>query len=687
MHPAKVRRLAFAVSAALPFVLNTAAPVSLRAAGTPAPPQTTPIKVRLIEWDLPEQMDNTPGGMAVDVQSDGNRIWFTTRVQNGDAPRLYQFDLRGGKKANKGQWVSYQLDPDASGVANGLRKIRTSRDKDRRFVFVHTAVSVQRIDTLDCRKAATTVDPLVIDGDCGRTIWVHNEAVQADLTPDPNGPTNPDSGSDVAVDDYNSVFSVAAALLPDSTPPVPGLAADSSSFPAPAAAPGTSFVQRLIPDKASNNVIRWYVGHNVGLCTSLSSPCISGITYDKRRDRIFFSEPGDQLVGDLGAIAELDMVHNIVRRWDFTKLSALTGETIREPRQLNIDSDGTLWTVTASGHLVSLDPSKNRMSKHRTPSFNPGDDSLTDLFGVAPDGGLIGYTDASELTSKVGMLAPDKDFVIVSPSSVYVPSRTLTIAPTPGRATRTSGMTPPQTKLVLGQRVNNGDGQFTEAVTNSNGNDSFMPLGITPDLSASVGTFFYAVGDPGALAFNRIGRVRLPRAKERGRIERDDDDNDDDGKRNDVDDDVDDDGVKNSMDSDSDNDGTVDSMDDDDDNDGIEDSFDTKDHKETKQSSDQDLAAGGTAQDPFTVNPNTLLVVLSAVSTDLLAPVKIEVVNAAGQVVASSLASPGAATLTWIPPVAGGDYTLRVTNQSVGGSTISTKILTRENWPLVGGLF
>jgi hypothetical protein len=438
MHPANTRRLATLVGVALPFVLNTAAPVGLRAAGAPAQTQTTLIKVKLIEWDLPEQMDNTPGGMAVDVQGDGNRIWFTTRVQMGDAPRLYQFDLHGGKKVNKGQWVSYELDPDFSGVANGLRKIRTSHDKDRRFVFVHTAVSLQRIDTLDCQKAAGTLDPLVINGDCGRKAWLHNDAMQADLTPDPNGPTNPDSGSDVAVDDYNNVFTVSAALLPDGTAPAGVTIPDSISFPAPTAAPGTSFVQRLIPDKASSNVIRWYVGHNVGICTSFSSPCLSGITYDKRRDRIYFSEPGDGL-DDFGAIAELDMAHNAVRRWDFATLSTMTVDTIREPRQLNIDSDGKLWTVTGSGHLVSLDPGKNRMSKHKTPIFAAGDDAFTDLFGVAPDGGLIGYTDSSQITSKVGMLAPNRDFVIVYPKTVYVPSRTLTIQPTPGRANRTSG--------------------------------------------------------------------------------------------------------------------------------------------------------------------------------------------------------------------------------------------------------
>src|SRR5262245_58148023 len=561
MHPANARRIVRAAGVALPFVLYATTSVGVSATGTPQ--TTTPLKIKLIEWDLPEQMDNTPGGMAVDVQGDGNRIWFSTRVQMGDAPRLYQFDLHNGKKVNNGQWVSYQLDPAFSGVANGLRKIRTSHDKDRRFVFLHTAVSLQRIDTLDCKKAPGTLDPTIVNGDCGRTAWVHNEAVQADGTPDPNGPTNPDSGSDVAIDDFNNIFTVSAALIPGGALPGPDIAMpDSLTSPAPDAAPGNSFVQRLSPDKTVNNAIRWYVGHGVGLCTSFSSPCISGVTFDKRRDKIYFSEPGDALTGDLGAIAELDMTRSAVRRWDFATLSALSGDTVREPRQLNIDNDGKLWTVTASGHLVSLDPTRNRMSKHKTPTFAPGDELFTDLFGVAPDGGLIGYTDSSQVTSKVGMLAPDKDVVIVTPKLTFVPSRVLTIPPTPGRANRTAGVTPPQNKLVNGQRVNNADGQFTEAVTNS-GNDSFQPLGITADMSASVGTFFYAVGDPGAIAFNRIGRVRLPRGQEKARIERDDDDNDDDGKRNDVDDDVDDDGVKNAMDADSDNDGIPDSMDDD----------------------------------------------------------------------------------------------------------------------------
>src|SRR5262245_18466138 len=89
MHPANARRIVGAAGVALPFVLYATTSVGVSATGTPQ--TTTPLKIKLIEWDLSEQMDNTPGAMAVDVQGDGNRIWFSTRVQMGDAPRLYQF--------------------------------------------------------------------------------------------------------------------------------------------------------------------------------------------------------------------------------------------------------------------------------------------------------------------------------------------------------------------------------------------------------------------------------------------------------------------------------------------------------------------------------------------------------------------------------------------------------------------
>ena len=128
--------------------------------------------------------------------------------------------------------------------------------------------------------------------------------------------------------------------------------------------------------------------------------------------------------------------------------------------------------------------------------------------------------------------------------------------------------------------------------------------------------------------------------------------------------------------------------DDDDDNDGIEDSFDTKDKKETRQNSQQDIVAGDAALDVFTVNPGTLLVVASAVSSNLLAPITCEILDSTGTVVASSLVAAGTSVVTWVPPAAGGTYTLRVKNQSAALSTITTKILSRELWPVtvLGGV-
>jgi hypothetical protein len=680
MHPANACRIAVATGAALLFVLGSSS-VGLNA-NNPPTAESKPIFVKLIEWDLPQQLDNVTGGMTVDVQADGNRIWFTTRVQQGDAPRLYQFDIRGGKKVNDARWISYELDPNFSGVANGLRKVRTSRDKDKRFVFVHTGDSVQRIDTLDCTKVYGPDTPLdlTITGLCARATWVHNGAMSSYSTPDPNGPADPLSGSDVAIDDYNNVYTVSAAFVPE--PPIDGTSIlDSvSSAPAEPPAPGTSFLQRLSPDKSTNNVKRWYVGHQVGRCSS-GTPCLSGIAYDKRRDKIYFSQPGDGFA-DFGAIAELDPKYNKIRRWTFAKLSKQTYDDIREPRQLSIDKDGKIWVVTASRHVVSLDVSKNRMTKHKLPALTDVlEQEESDPFGITTDDGSVGYTDASPVRSIVGMLLPDRDFAYVDPDRENVASATLTIEKLPGMANRTSGRVSPKTKTVLGQRVKKDDGTFIEAFTN-NGNDSFMPLGITPDLTAHVGTFFYAVGDPASPLFNRVGRVRFARGDERGRHERDDDDGDDDGKRHDKDDDDDDDGSHDGMDGDDDNDGDPDFSDKDDDNDGIDDDFDTKTHKESRQASEQELLVGQAVEDPFTVNPGTLVVAASATSSNLLAPVTIEVVNATGQVVAASLPSLGAAALTWIPPSAGGSYTLRVRNSAGGPVSIATKILTRELWPL-----
>jgi len=626
-------------------------------------PSTTPTTVRLIEWDLPQQMDNQPGAMVVDVQGDRNRLWFVTRLQNGDAPRVYRVDLRGDKKnKDTAEWFSWELDPAASGVANGLRKVRAS--KDGRYIFVHTTESMQRIDTASCTPISSTISiaGFYPTAQCPRITWPHDQPA------DPAHLPALFTGSDVSFDDYGNAYAAVAVQ----------------------SGPENSFVQRL--NAGANLVTRWFVGGSAGLCNLAgeSAPCLSGIEVDRSGRYVYFSQPegGPGGLAGSGAIGELDTKTSTMRIWPFSRFDP----TVTEPRHLHLDNDGRVWVVTGSGHLVSLDPRTNRMTRHFVP------DAVHDLFGIAPDSGIIGFTNSDATQNVVGFLKPNRNFVPVQPDTVVVASNTFQPISTERGANRTNGRSSPTPKKALGRRTTTADGTFVEADIFSGtpsgqmttaSTPSMLPLGITPDRNASVGTFFYAVGDPGDFAFNRIGRARLPRNGIKARVERDDDDFDDDGKRADTDDDVDDDGIPNAMDADNDNDGQPDVVDDDDDDDGIEDDFDSKDKRETKQTSEQDVAPGQYAEDAFTVNPSTLLVVASATSTDLLSPLSVEVVNAAGQIVASSLAAAGAAVVTFAPPAAGGAYTVRVKNQGLGLATISTKILTRELWPVLalgGGL-
>ena len=666
------------VGATTPAVAQTA----IGSSQPVTPPNQDFGTTQVLSWDLPEQGDTRPGAMIADTSGDGSRLWFVTRAI---VPRVYRMDFRGGKRNAAAQWQSWDLDP-SGGPTAGLRRIKPSKDAVRRFVFVRTTLDIQRIDTSACAAAPATPPT-----NC-RVKWNHELATSTDAPPDV---ISPNSDSDLSVDDMNFVYGAFA------------------SFDATTAA-DRSFIERLDtnitdPNTTTPNAVRWYVGGSAGECPSAvnSAPCLSGVAVHPRNRRfVYYSEPAGGPDGQ-GAIGELDTVNNTVRRWTFAALNAqLQGaDAVREPRHLLFDDDETIWIVTGSHHIVSLDVKKNQMTKHMLPPS-----VVPDLFAVSPDSGIVGYTntgpfwftgDAPDATPSniAGILMPARNFVPVPPVACDPtgadPSRpcprraNFLIPPQPQEAIRTSGTQPAAPATIRTRRTANGDGVFNEALTDSLGHDSFSPLGVFADKSGPVGTVFYAVGDNARGIVNRIERARLRRENFRARIERDDDDIDDDGKRADVDDDVDGDGIPNAMDADNDNDGDPDITDPDDDNDGIEDDFDTKDKKETKQSSQQAVPPAQYAEDTFTLNPGTLLVVASATSTDVLAPVSVEIVDEAGQIVASSLASPGAAVVTLIPPANGGIYTLRVKNQSVGLATVSTKILTRELWPvlpLVGGV-
>jgi hypothetical protein len=631
--------LAAAVTAADPTPAAAQLMTTGGGSGGHHPPDIT--EARIIEWDIPSEMDFQPGGMMVDLRgTEGGNVWFVTRL----LPAVYRFDIKPGAKHQNAVWTSWHLDPANSGTSGGVRKIKTSNDK--RYVFVRTAVSLQRVDTQTCDSLDSSPTT------CELTTWLDSMA-------DAQGV------SDVAVDDHHNVFT---AIAVDPFDPV------------------TSVLQRLNPSATSLNVTRWMVGGGAGWCNGQLNgfPCVSGIdVHPRHRHLIYYSEPFGQDGG--GNIAELDTYYNSVRRWRMSDLGAQVGEAIFEPRQLHIDNNQTVWVVTGSGHLVSLDPKNNRMTKHLMP-----EGAINDPWGLAPDNRRVGYTVPEITKNVIGLLKPDGDSVCVNPVSAPVEREDLTIPKMVGQAERTSGVQPPVEKVVPARVTHTDDGTFIEAFIGAPANDSEMPLGITPDQGSRVGTFFYAVGTTSNFFVNRIGRIRFPRHDfndndddhpGKKRHERDDDDGDDDGKRHDEDDDDDDDGTPDDLDGDSDNDGLPDVLDDDDDDDGIENEWDSKHGKEAKSKYvDEDETPGGQhSEQSVTLAPGTLLLVAIAQASDPLVPVSIEIVDAAGQVVATSPQTPGAAVLTWVPTAAG-DYTARVKNNGSVPVRLSTSLITREAW-------
>src|SRR4029079_12840846 len=133
----------------------------------------------------------------------------------------------------------------------------------------------------------------------------------------------------LAVDDYNNIFTTAAV----GDPFAPTLQ--------------DSYVQMLTPGTVPANgatatvtLTRWTVGGGAGFCadlgrTTTSFPCISGIavhpTYNKL---VYYSEP-EGGPDTLGAIGELNLQSNTVRRWYFTTLPADEGGAVQQPRQLH----------------------------------------------------------------------------------------------------------------------------------------------------------------------------------------------------------------------------------------------------------------------------------------------------------------------------------------------------------------
>jgi hypothetical protein len=603
------------------FLSGTAlAQTTLSTALTAAP---TP-KVRIIEWDLPAEADLSPGAMVVDSQGDDqNRIWFVTRV--GGPPHVYRMDFPKSFMKFDARWTRWALS-DVALFTGGLRRIRPSRD--RRFIVARTDTTLERIDTKKCTVSTQT---------CERTVWTDQPD---NLTSGATGGVTVGDLSDVAVDDWNNIFT-------SHTPP---------GFP------DKSYVQKLTPgaNGAPPTVTRWIVGGGAGLCTgSGADPCLAGIDiHPYNGNLVYYSEEGSNSVAELNTSPN----SNKVRRWSlgFLKDKCNCGDVFG-PRQLHIDRGGKVWLVTGSGHVVSLDPSTSRMTAHQMPA-----DAGSDPFGVAPDDDVIGYTNSG--ANRVGMMIPRGQAFPVpfSPPTPVDTAHPDVPVSDPQQADFFSSTVTPMGKTVMGNTPPpDPDGTtFVEALINVGidppANDSTAPLGISPAKAKSQGTFFYAVGLNGHEGFNRVGFVRLP-VKGRIKNPRDDDDRDD---------------GCNCEDHWHDWHGHATKGDDDDD--GIPNEQDSPTARENVARGDATpLAAGATAVQSMVASPTTLALIAIAEADNPTAQIGIDVFNSMGLLMASSVPALGVAVAQVALPSAG-TYTWRVRNYGSAPINYTPTSIVRE---------
>jgi hypothetical protein len=604
---------------------------------TPVTAQTVQNRTaHIIEWDLPAVADASPGAMVVDTRGeDDNRVWFVTRLGN---QRVYRLNPMRSPMKGAAAWTSWDLSADSFNTG-GAKKIRASHD--RRFVYVRTSTSLQRIDTQNC----DTANPQT----CERIEWLDQ------IDPQSGQPSSPNV-SDLDVDDYNNIFNTGTV----------GGTIDLSVQPDPT----QSYVQMLTAPTSvpANNtsttttVTRWTVGGGAGFCadlgrTTTSFPCVSGVdTWPGNRNLLYFSEP-EGCSDSLGAIGELNLTTNVVRQWCFTTLPPDENGAVQQPRQLKIDHWGLIWVVTGSGHLVSLNTQNNRMTKHAIPAG-----ISADPFGVAPDDDVVGYTDAEVSNPRVGMVIPQRIPITVTPTSFTATRQTATITVMGERATVGSGSVTPQGSVIPATVTTKSDGVFVEALVGSNGgHDSESPLGITPAKWRGQGTFFYAVGLAGDGA-DRVGFVRLPMAQKLKHPRDDDDTND---------------GCCGSgMPS-----GWSNSDADDDDDDGQANEVDTPTANEVATINDpMSLGPGQSVTYPLIADSTTLALLATASADDLLGSITVEIYNALGVLLAGSVSVPGSAISTLPAPVPG-TYTVKVKNVGISSFNQTPTLVVRQPWP------
>jgi hypothetical protein len=623
------------------------AQVNTSGASATSVPVATTGTAHLIEWDLPATTDAQSGALVVDTRGeDHNRIWFVTRLL---AQRVYRMDLPESLKRGNAQWTSWDLHPDA--FAGGVRKIKTSHD--RRYAFVHMSNLINVDPSPAIQQIDTQCTPSTVG--CKRIVW---SFPGDDLSP---------FVSDLAVDDYNRVF--------------------STGFNNVAGFPG-GYIQMLDPAQvtaAKPVVTRWGVLapslsasggtlNGPGNCQSDPSVvCNAGIDiHPSKQNLVYFTESG-------GFITELNTAVNAdpnnltprtnIRRWKLTDLDAkcaLTGycdsTTTTQPRSLKIDRSGKVWVNTGSGHLISLDPATSMMTKHQVPG-----DATNDLWSIAPDDDVIGYTGAG--TQKVAMMFPHAKPVYVPPVQDFTGATTYPVAPLKEDEIVVTGTALGIAKIAQATTTPQRDGTYVEAFVNTAVpacstdpvTPSFQPLGITPNHAKAQGTFFYTVGiegDPldGSVA-KRIGFARLP-IKEKIKHGRDDDDSND--------------GFDSTACPSFHNSEPGDS-----DADGVPDQFDSPSSRDSMTRGDAAALAGQRSVDyPMTASTGTLALIAS-VEADPTAQIAVDIYNGLGVLQATSGPMIGVAAVT-LPLPSAGNYTARVRNLGLMSVTHTPTLVVRD---------
>jgi hypothetical protein len=632
----------------------------------------------VIEWDLTsmsDQLDGNPGAMVVDTRGeDDNRLWFVTRLggETASPQKVYRFIPPRSLKAGNATWTSWELQPTAF-LGGGITKMRPSHD--RRFLFVRmpaddTVSTIQRIDTV-----ATS-----------RTVWSF-------------GGDAPLVVSDIAVDDKNHVFTTGVS------------SSDSGGY---VQMLDTSTAPPLNATNPNVPVTRWIGLDGAGQCISTdfdpafvnpgSGVCNAGIdVHPSKQNLVYFVEKGEQGASARpesvnGFITELNLdpraaftnpttgqMESPVRRWSLAQLSTATGDNIFGPRVLKIDRSGKVWITTDSGHLVSLDPNNNRMTKHKVPGrVTPdGKDVPNDLFGLSPDSDVIGYTAA--LANKVAMLFPKFTPVLIAAipcndtttGAFPCPVRTpfTAAAATVPTATFTDSV-PGDAKIAPVKTTRNpNEGTFVEALVDEEVScdgtqkpTSMTPLGITANWSKAQGTFFYTVGTTVATNANqvpvlrRVGHVRLPN-KEKLKFARDDDDADE--------------GFNASQCP-----GFHAAETGDADADGVPDQYDTASGRENMTSYDPAAVPAMSSSDyPASTSASSLALIATAQADVATATIAVDVYNAVGTLVGTSGPMIGAAAVT-VPAPGAGNFTVRVRNLSGSSVSSTPSIIVRDTPPM-----